>query len=202
LPSSLPIPLSLAMETWSRRSDLNRRPAVYETAALPTELRRPENVEKRGESKEWSSAASTGKRDPARGARARGNRHDGRPRAAGRDRRSHGVAQHEETAGAVDAADEKRPARKKRIGPLLRGCHGGEKCQRESGEEESAHFVGRTVPSADRIPCPESRVLVRSPPVQSNRTETTFEQPGSSMVTPYIASAVSIVRLLCVMAMN
>src|SRR2546428_8220668 len=27
--------------SWSRRSDLNRRPAVYETAALPTELRRP-----------------------------------------------------------------------------------------------------------------------------------------------------------------
>jgi hypothetical protein len=25
---------------WSRRSDLNRGPAVYETAALPTELRR------------------------------------------------------------------------------------------------------------------------------------------------------------------
>jgi hypothetical protein len=26
---------------WSRRSDLNRRPADYESAALPTELRRP-----------------------------------------------------------------------------------------------------------------------------------------------------------------
>ena len=26
---------------WSRRSGLNGRPAVYETAALPTELRRP-----------------------------------------------------------------------------------------------------------------------------------------------------------------
>ena len=37
---------------------------------------------------------------------------------------------------------------------------------------------------------------------QSNRTETIFEQPGSSIVTPYITSAVSIVRLLCVMAMN
>ncbi len=34
-----------ALEThWSRRSDLNRGPAVYETAALPTELRRPEAV--------------------------------------------------------------------------------------------------------------------------------------------------------------
>ena len=28
-------------EEWSRRPDLNRGPAVYETAALPTELRRP-----------------------------------------------------------------------------------------------------------------------------------------------------------------
>ncbi len=28
-------------EVWSRRSGLNGRPAVYETAALPTELRRP-----------------------------------------------------------------------------------------------------------------------------------------------------------------
>jgi CARDB len=30
-----------AVGLWSRRPDLNRRPAVYETAALPTELRRP-----------------------------------------------------------------------------------------------------------------------------------------------------------------
>jgi hypothetical protein len=29
------------IESWSRRSGLNGRPAVYETAALPTELRRP-----------------------------------------------------------------------------------------------------------------------------------------------------------------
>ena len=29
------------IEKWSRRSGLNGRPAVYETAALPTELRRP-----------------------------------------------------------------------------------------------------------------------------------------------------------------
>ena len=29
------------IEMWSRRSGLNGRPAVYETAALPTELRRP-----------------------------------------------------------------------------------------------------------------------------------------------------------------
>jgi hypothetical protein len=41
-------------------------------------------------------------------------------------------------------------------------------------------------------PIPDSRYRT----CQSNRTETTFEQPGSSMVTPYIASAVSIVRLL------
>ena len=30
-----------ARAPWSRRSGLNGRPAVYETAALPTELRRP-----------------------------------------------------------------------------------------------------------------------------------------------------------------
>ena len=33
-------------------------------------------------------------------------------------------------------------------------------------------------------------------------TETILEQPGSSIVTPYITSAVSIVRLLWVIAMN
>jgi hypothetical protein len=32
---------STPYEYWSRRSGLNGRPAVYETAALPTELRRP-----------------------------------------------------------------------------------------------------------------------------------------------------------------
>ena len=36
---------AVEVERWSRRSDLNRRPAVYETAALPTELhRRPTNA--------------------------------------------------------------------------------------------------------------------------------------------------------------
>src|SRR5262245_40593119 len=30
----------LLRKNWSRRSDLNRRPADYESAALPTELRR------------------------------------------------------------------------------------------------------------------------------------------------------------------
>src|SRR4029453_14753780 len=48
----------------------------------------------------------------------------------------------------------------------------------------------------------ELRARIVTLRVQSNRTETTFEQPGSSMVTPYIASAVSIVRLLWVIAMN
>ena len=33
--------LEFLKEIWSRRSGLNGRPAVYETAALPTELRRP-----------------------------------------------------------------------------------------------------------------------------------------------------------------
>jgi hypothetical protein len=33
-------------------------------------------------------------------------------------------------------------------------------------------------------------------------TLTIFEMPGSSIVTPYIASAICIVRLLCVMRMN
>jgi hypothetical protein len=32
---------SKLLKIWSRRSGLNGRPAVYETAALPTELRRP-----------------------------------------------------------------------------------------------------------------------------------------------------------------
>ena len=31
---------AIEVERWSRRSDLNRRPADYESAALPTELRR------------------------------------------------------------------------------------------------------------------------------------------------------------------
>jgi hypothetical protein len=31
---------AVEVERWSRRSDSNRRPAVYETAALPTELHR------------------------------------------------------------------------------------------------------------------------------------------------------------------
>ncbi len=36
----------------------------------------------------------------------------------------------------------------------------------------------------------------------SNFTETSLETPTSSIVTPYRARAVSIVRLLCVMTMN
>jgi hypothetical protein len=39
-------------------------------------------------------------------------------------------------------------------------------------------------------------------PVKPRRTETTLEQPGSSIATPYIPSAVSMVRLLRVIAMN
>ena len=34
------------MELWSRRLESNQRPAVYETAALPTELRRRWRTEK------------------------------------------------------------------------------------------------------------------------------------------------------------
>jgi hypothetical protein len=37
-------------------------------------------------------------------------------------------------------------------------------------------------------------------PVKPRRTETTLEQPGSSIATPYIPSAVSMVRLLRVIA--
>src|SRR6266508_4941929 len=99
---------------WSRRSDLNRRPAVYETAALPAELRRPETRK----SREFKERACRRQRETGRLERGRGE------------------------TGAIVRLD------------------------------------------------------------QSNRTETTLEQPGSSMVTPYIASAVSIVRLLWVIAMN
>src|SRR5262249_36214314 len=35
-----------------------------------------------------------------------------------------------------------------------------------------------------------------------NFTDTTFETPGSCMVTPYITGAADMVRLLCVMMMN
>src|SRR3989442_4719131 len=41
-----------------------------------------------------------------------------------------------------------------------------------------------------------------APRAYSNLTETSFETPTSSMVTPYSARAVSIVRLLWVMTMN
>ena len=41
-------PLSSRRERWSRRPDSNRRPADYESAALPAELRRLEGVARRG----------------------------------------------------------------------------------------------------------------------------------------------------------
>ena len=42
----------------------------------------------------------------------------------------------------------------------------------------------------------------RAPPPPRRLTATSFETPGSSMVTPYSRSAISIVRLLCVIRMN
>lgn len=55
---------------------------------------------------------------------------------------------------------------------------------------------------------PESRTKVHagtatsSGSLASNRTETSFETPASSIVTPYKTGQISMVRLLCVMRRN
>ncbi len=50
---------SKPLKNWSRRSGLNGRPAVYETAALPTELRRLGVVDLNGHGRSKSSGHDT-----------------------------------------------------------------------------------------------------------------------------------------------
>jgi hypothetical protein len=53
-----------------------------------------------------------------------------------------------------------------------------------------------------RVPLPQAGTAIGSGANASKRTETSLETPGSSMVTPYMTCAISMVRLLCVIRMN
>src|ERR1700675_4028104 len=83
-----------------------------------------------------------------------------------------------------------------------RGCGMRKGLTTEGTEEHRERTRGTTNAAGWTRPSEFIKASIRSLYAAPNRTDTSFDTPGSCMVTPYSTGAMLMVRLLCVIRMN